>query len=39
MYIVGRPIQGDSGGKVNVLGGDSMGYCKNKVHMNMYLIF
>ena len=28
-------IQGDSGGKVNILGGDSMGHCEENVHTNM----
>jgi hypothetical protein len=31
-------IQGDSGGKVNVLGGDSTGHCEVKVHINMFVI-
>jgi hypothetical protein len=31
-------IQGDSGGKVNVLGDDSVGNCDKKVHVNMCLI-
>ena len=32
-------IQDDSGGKVSVLGGDSVSHCEiKKVHMNMYLI-
>jgi hypothetical protein len=32
-------IQGDSGGKVNILGGDRIGhYEKKKVNMNMCLI-
>jgi hypothetical protein len=26
-------IQGDSGGKVNILGGDSIGHCETEVHM------
>jgi hypothetical protein len=30
-------IHGDSGGKVNILGGDSTVYCETKVHMNMCL--
>jgi len=30
-------IQGDSGGKVNILGGDSIGHCEIKVHINMFL--
>jgi hypothetical protein len=28
-------IQGDLGGKVNILVGDSTGHCEKKVHMNM----
>jgi hypothetical protein len=32
-------IQGDSGGRVNILGGDSIVHCViKKVHMNMCLI-
>ena len=32
-------IQGDSGGKVYILGGDSIGHCeKKKVYLNMCLI-
>ena len=31
-------IQGDSGGKVNILGNDSVGHCEKKVHKNMCLI-
>ena len=31
-------IQGDSGGTVNILGGDSSGHCETKVHMNMFII-
>lgn len=31
-------IQNDSGGKVNNLGGYSIGQCEKKVHMNMSLI-
>jgi hypothetical protein len=27
-------IQGDSRGIVNILGGDSVGHCEKKVHMN-----
>jgi hypothetical protein len=30
--------QGDSEWKVNILGGDSVGHCEEKVHMNMWLI-
>jgi hypothetical protein len=26
---------GDSGSKVNIFGGDSMGHCEEKFHMNM----
>jgi hypothetical protein len=34
-----QDIQGDSGGKASILGGDSIGHCeKKKVHMNMCLI-
>ena len=28
-------IQGDSGGKVSVLGGDSIGHCEENVYMNV----
>jgi hypothetical protein len=28
-------IQDNSGGKVNILGGDSIGHCEKKVHMNL----
>jgi hypothetical protein len=31
-------LQGDSGGKINILGGDSVGNCEKKVHMNMCAI-
>jgi hypothetical protein len=31
-------IQGDSGGKVNILGGDNVSHCEKKVHTNMGLI-
>ena len=31
-------LQGDSWGKANILGGDSIGYCEQKVHMNKCLI-
>jgi hypothetical protein len=41
LYSLGTgamPIQGDSGGKVNILGGVSIGHCEKKnVHMNMCL--
>jgi hypothetical protein len=30
-------MQGDSGGKVSILGDGSIGHCKKSVHMNMYL--
>jgi hypothetical protein len=34
-----RGVQGDSGGKVSILRGDSIGYCEGKkVRMNMCLI-
>jgi hypothetical protein len=34
-----RAIQGDSGGKVNILEGDNISHCeKEKVHMNMCVI-
>ena len=29
-FLVGAVIQGDSGGSVNILGGDSMGHCEIK---------
>ena len=31
-------IQGDSGRKVNIFGGDSIGHCEKKVHRNVCLI-
>jgi hypothetical protein len=31
-------LQGSSGGKVNVLGGDSFGHCEEKVRINMCLV-
>jgi hypothetical protein len=31
-------IQGDSGGKVDVLGGDSIGHCEEKLYMNTCLV-
>jgi hypothetical protein len=31
-------IQGDSGAKINILGGDSIGHCEEKVSMNICLI-
>jgi hypothetical protein len=31
-------IQGDSEGKVVILGGDSIGYCEKNVHINEGLI-
>ena len=31
-------IQGDSGGTINILGGESMGHYEKKVHMNLCLI-
>jgi len=31
-------IQTDSGEKINILGGDSIGGFEEKVHMNMFLI-
>jgi hypothetical protein len=31
-------IQGDPGGKVNILGGVSIGHCEENVHVNMCLI-
>jgi len=31
-------IQDDTGGKVNVLGNDSIGNCEKKVNTNRYLI-
>jgi hypothetical protein len=36
--IVDMRIVGDSGGQVNILGGDSISYYEKKVHMNMCLI-
>jgi hypothetical protein len=37
-HLKNNSIQGDSGGKVNILGGDSIGHCEKKVHTNMCLI-
>jgi hypothetical protein len=31
-------IQGDSGGKVNILGGDSIGHCEKKVYVKICVI-
>ena len=31
-------IQGDSGGKVNILGGDSVSHCAKKIRIAMFLI-
>jgi hypothetical protein len=31
-------MQGDSGGRVSILGGDSVGHCETGVHTNMCLI-
>ena len=31
-------IQGDSGGKVHILGGDNISHCEKKVHTNTCLI-
>ena len=31
-------IQGDSGNKVNILAGDSIGHCEKKIHSKMCLI-
>jgi hypothetical protein len=31
-------IQGDSGGNVNIFGGDSIDHCQKKIHKNMCLI-
>ena len=31
-------IQGDSGGKISIVGGDNIGHCEKNVHMNMCLI-
>ena len=30
-------IQSDSGGKVNILGDESIGHCDKKIHKNVYL--
>jgi hypothetical protein len=35
---VGSLIQGDSGIKDNIWGGDSVGHCEKKVHFNLCLI-
>jgi len=38
LYSMGKgamPIQGDSGGKANILGGDNTGHCDKKVHTNI----
>ena len=37
-YVTTNVIPGDSGGKVNILGGNSIGHCEKNVHMNMCLI-
>ena len=31
-------IQGDSGGKANILGNDSVDHCEKKVHVNISLM-
>jgi len=31
-------MQGDPGGKASILGGDIVGYCEKKVHMNICLV-
>jgi hypothetical protein len=31
-------MQGDSGGRVTIVGGDSIGYFEKKIHMNICLI-
>jgi hypothetical protein len=31
-------IQGDSAGKINILGGDSTGHCEIKVHINIQFL-
>jgi hypothetical protein len=31
-------MQGDSGGKVNILEGNSIGHCEKKIYINMCLI-
>jgi hypothetical protein len=36
--VCARALQGDSGGKANILGGDSISHCEKKVHMNMCII-
>ena len=35
---VPQTIQDDSGGKVNILGGDSIGHCEKTFHLSMGLI-
>jgi hypothetical protein len=37
-YLYFNGIQGDSGGKVNILGGDSTGHCDLKVPVDMFVI-
>jgi hypothetical protein len=32
-------MQGDSGGKANILGGDSVDYCEKKVHVNINITY
>jgi hypothetical protein len=34
-YCCALNIQGDSGGKVNILRGDTFGHCEKKVHIIM----
>jgi hypothetical protein len=37
-YVITNITQGDSWGKVSILGGESIGPCEKKVHMNMCLM-
>jgi hypothetical protein len=38
MWLILSVIQDDSGGKVNILGGDGICYCENKFCVNVCLI-
>jgi hypothetical protein len=38
LKLTGNNVQSDSGGKVNILGGDGISDCEKKVHMNTCLI-
>jgi hypothetical protein len=38
VHLIHWYIQGDSGGRINIFGGDSTGYFEKKLRMNMRLI-